>query len=493
MPSMNRVLVTFATPQTSRSARQVQTSPARPHETRIRLLHEQQLPLERIEPISLEGLHLISSPCYHRQTPESSDARHPGYLRCREILQRQRNHFPWAELVQGLVFFEWCCSDQDASLRTRLLTGASADVVICSTSPELRHLPPLPQIIRYLSQWTAKHLTFQAVLRRGKYIHRWSRADIVLTMMYLGANMTCILVYFPGMTQAGFRAGRLSIINTILLFAGPHLSFVADMLGVSIRTCRRLHVLAGLVAILLVVFYAIAILSFCVQLIPLTLRHLSYEIALRIHQLLSFVFAYAVWRHIPSVGLFPRLYLTGLDSDEEPGDDGPPCQDPPTAPEVGEPPHHDQQARRQAKELSVGQVAEKVGIKFKLYEDGEWQLTHTLMVDASEPSELRRVVIKYMRKGYGIFDSQNRALTAQTCFERVTSDGTNVIHLAPEWEVGREGQDRKQTINVAEANECTNASMAAQNVWHGHRVKRRAGWNRRCWHRWHTDPHMGAL
>ncbi|KJK68090.1 Ferric reductase like transmembrane component [Aspergillus parasiticus SU-1] len=220
--------------------------------------------------------------------------------------------------------------------------------VICPTSPELRHLPPLPQIIRYLSQWTAKHLTFQAVLRQGKYIDRWSRADIVLTMMYLGANMTCVLVYFPGMTQAGFRAGRLSIINTILLFAGPHLSFVADMLGVSIRTCRRLHVLAGLVAILLAVFHAIvgaatkgtfslqtprnlwalivgllsldlcrdqanryreAILSFCVQLIPLALRHLSYEIALRIHQLLSFVFAYAVWRHIPSVGLFPRLYL----------------------------------------------------------------------------------------------------------------------------------------------------------------------------------------
>ncbi|KAB8218283.1 hypothetical protein BDV33DRAFT_205487 [Aspergillus novoparasiticus] len=102
------------------------------------------------------------------------------------------------------------------------------------------------------------------------------------------------------------------------------------MLGVSIRTCRRLHVLAGLVAILLAVFHAIvgaatkgtfslqtprnlwaliAILSFCVQLIPLALRHLSYEIALRIHQLLSFVFAYAVWRHIPSVGLSPQLYL----------------------------------------------------------------------------------------------------------------------------------------------------------------------------------------
>ncbi|KAB8202946.1 hypothetical protein BDV34DRAFT_227843 [Aspergillus parasiticus] len=169
----------------------------------------------------------------------------------------------------------------------------------------------------------------------------------------------------------------------------------------------------------------------------------------------------------------------------------------------------------EAKESSVGQVAEKVGIKFKLYEDGEWQLTHTLMVDASEPSELRRVVIKYMRKGSGIFDSQNRALTAQTCFERVTSDGTNVIHLAPEWEVVRERQDRKQTINVAEANECTNASMAAQNVWQqgvlaihcasvctaAQRMPSTdivlggglAGIVGVGLHRWHPDPHMGRV
>lgn len=129
--------------------------------------------------------------------------------------------------------------------------------VVCPISLELRHLSPIPQMIRYLSKWIAKHLTLPAVLRRGKYIDRWSRADIILTMMYLGTNMTYVLVYFPGMTQASHRAGRLSIINMVLLFTGPHLSFVADMLGVSIHTCRRLHVLAGLVAVLLAVFHAI--------------------------------------------------------------------------------------------------------------------------------------------------------------------------------------------------------------------------------------------
>lgn len=59
------------------------------------------------------------------------------------------------------------------------------------------------------------------------------------------------------------------------------------------------------------------------------------------------------------------------------------------------------------------------------------------MVDPKEPSEVKRVAIKYMRKGtgMGIFNTKNRALTPQTCFERVTSDGTYTIHLVPEWEV----------------------------------------------------------
>lgn len=47
----------------------------------------------------------------------------------------------------------------------------------------------------------------------------------------------------------------------------------------------------------------------CAQLIPLALRPLNYEIALRTHQLLAVGFVYSIWRHIPPSGHFPRLYL----------------------------------------------------------------------------------------------------------------------------------------------------------------------------------------
>jgi hypothetical protein len=59
------------------------------------------------------------------------------------------------------------------------------------------------------------------------------------------------------------------------------------------------------------------------------------------------------------------------------------------------------------------------------------------LVDPSDPSEVKRIAIKYMRKGerMHIFGTNFRMLTAQTCFEAVTADGTNTILLIPEREI----------------------------------------------------------
>jgi hypothetical protein len=59
------------------------------------------------------------------------------------------------------------------------------------------------------------------------------------------------------------------------------------------------------------------------------------------------------------------------------------------------------------------------------------------LVDPSDPSEVKRIAIKYMRKGerMHIFDTNFRMLTPQTCFEAVTADGTNTILLIPEREI----------------------------------------------------------
>jgi hypothetical protein len=40
-----------------------------------------------------------------------------------------------------------------------------------------------------------------------------------------------------------------------------------------------------------------------------------------------------------------------------------------------------------------------------------------------------------MRKRIHMFDTSFRMLTPQTCFEDVTTDGTNTILLIPEWDI----------------------------------------------------------
>jgi hypothetical protein len=77
----------------------------------------------------------------------------------------------------------------------------------------------------------------------------------------------------------------------------------------------------------------------------------------------------------------------------------------------------------------------KVRIEYKIRDRGVWKVSHTLLVDPTDPSEARRVAIKYMRKRIHMFDTSFRMLTPQTCFEDVTADGTNTILLIPEGDI----------------------------------------------------------
>ncbi|KAF1733552.1 Ferric/cupric reductase transmembrane component 2 [Beauveria bassiana] len=176
----------------------------------------------------------------------------------------------------------------------------------------------------------ADYFVYPTVVRGGKCLDRWSRSDILLLLAYVGVTISCIVAPHPSMDQAFLRSGTLSVVNFIFCFAGPYLGLLADILGLSLRSCRRLHASAGAIAVALAVFHAaaagtakgrldlhtpkdvfalVSILCLCAQVIPLALRSVSYEAALRIHQLLSFAFVYGLWRHASSADLFPRLYL----------------------------------------------------------------------------------------------------------------------------------------------------------------------------------------
>jgi len=56
-------------------------------------------------------------------------------------------------------------------------------------------------------------------------------------------------------------------------------------------------------------------------------------------------------------------------------------------------------------------------------------------VDPSDPSEIERLAVKYMRKRIRLFDTKLNILTPADCFEAATADGSNTILLIPEAEI----------------------------------------------------------
>jgi hypothetical protein len=56
-------------------------------------------------------------------------------------------------------------------------------------------------------------------------------------------------------------------------------------------------------------------------------------------------------------------------------------------------------------------------------------------MDPSNPSEIKRVAVKYMRKYIRLFDTKLNILTPIDYFEAATADGSNTILLIPETEI----------------------------------------------------------
>jgi len=79
-----------------------------------------------------------------------------------------------------------------------------------------------------------------------------------------------------------------------------------------------------------------------------------------------------------------------------------------------------------------------VCIRFKTR---DWVSVENLTVNPSIPDDVEKVwrlASKYLRKNIGLFDEFDRVLTPDTCFKRVTEDGSHTVRLRPNWEVSTE-------------------------------------------------------
>jgi predicted ferric reductase len=122
-------------------------------------------------------------------------------------------------------------------------------------------LPLITRLVRYLSPLVSKHLIYRYILHRHRLLGPWSRADVLVQIIYIAGNICCFEFWDTTTSQAGLRAGALAVINLIPLLAIPHLSTLADLLGVTLSTFRQVHRSAGVMAVLLTIFHVLIMIA----------------------------------------------------------------------------------------------------------------------------------------------------------------------------------------------------------------------------------------
>ncbi|PTD02490.1 hypothetical protein FCULG_00012563 [Fusarium culmorum] len=177
---------------------------------------------------------------------------------------------------------------------------------------------------RWLSTQITRFFAYHFVIGRHRLIGPWTASSLVVHMLYIVSNGVCLCHRSGSLSVAASRAGTLSLANLAPVILGIHLSFLADVVGVSLRTCRRIHRSCGLMATFLLLAhglfklfqkpsfsfsdwpsrYAAMGLLAAVSIILVSLfqlRRFSYELFLRLHQSLSIFFIFCVLTHIDSV------------------------------------------------------------------------------------------------------------------------------------------------------------------------------------------------
>ena len=87
--------------------------------------------------------------------------------------------------------------------------------------------------IGFMHRMTLQHLVYPRLIRRRGFLGRWSRADVLAWLLFVAANTFCLAFGASSLGDAVWRAARLSLVNQIPAYRGPHLGFLADFSRIS--------------------------------------------------------------------------------------------------------------------------------------------------------------------------------------------------------------------------------------------------------------------
>ncbi|KAE8372668.1 hypothetical protein BDV26DRAFT_301603 [Aspergillus bertholletiae] len=186
----------------------------------------------------------------------------------------------------------------------------------------LRLVPYLARLGESISWFYRRYLTNVNIISRHRLIGPFSWADLGFSIIYISLNI--IFVFYPNGPNLvkGRRCGILALSNMVTLYASPGVSVLADLLGIRLRTWRRLHRAAGLMICALTGFHIIFNLTgtqpillrergiiygiiasasiLLAMLLPLPIiRQIVYPVFYPSHYLLAISVIYATWMHMP--------------------------------------------------------------------------------------------------------------------------------------------------------------------------------------------------
>ncbi|EED22719.1 conserved hypothetical protein [Talaromyces stipitatus ATCC 10500] len=178
-----------------------------------------------------------------------------------------------------------------------------------------------------------KHLTYPFLLQRHRLAGPWTRAAVLMYLLYAAINLFCISFRAVSSSEIARRAGNLSLSNLIISFGSGSFDCCTDVFGVPRRVCQQAHrATAWMVTILLAIhitaslpanpqYFRVdtqdslsgwigAVLVAGIVLVSMPyLRHHAYEVSFRTHQTLAVALLYAIWQHLTSTAQLPRLYV----------------------------------------------------------------------------------------------------------------------------------------------------------------------------------------
>ena len=122
-------------------------------------------------------------------------------------------------------------------------------------------LPYFRRFVTWAARCTISRLKYVYVVNRHAFLGPWTIALVLYQTLYLALNLFCLSFRVGSWSQAGHRAGSLSLINLGCLMGSPHLDFLARLLGISFKTMRNFHRLASYCTLVLAAIHAVVAVS----------------------------------------------------------------------------------------------------------------------------------------------------------------------------------------------------------------------------------------